>query len=215
LSSQDQISKNGSGERSGAVSASEPLPARIVSSIYADPIELIWTDAAKKLGMTVVRCPEVYAAWDGHGTLRIGTPNTLDPDDSLAQLVLHECCHALVVGPDGFSKEDWGLAYEDPGHVVFEQAALIIQARLADAFGLRNFLASTTDFRAYFDRIGIDPLDFADNTVLELASEAWNRSRREPWHSVLSDALRATAEIAKIIRRIATPESLWSTVEDI
>jgi hypothetical protein len=186
-----------------------------VRSVYTDPIDLIWTDAAKKLGMTVVRCPEVYAAWDGNGSLRIGTPDTLDPDDSLAQMVLHECCHALVVGPEGFSKEDWGLDYGDPGHVIFEQAALVIQARLADAFGLRNFLASTTDFRAFFDRIGNDPLDFADESIRELAAEAWNRSQQEPWHRVLSDALQATAEIAKIVQRFATPESLWSTVEDI
>ena len=214
MSSEDQMSIHASINRLDSNSANYQISPRVVRSIYTDPIDLIWTDAAKKLGMTVVRCPEVYAAWDGHGTLRIGTPQTLDSDDSLAQMVLHEFCHALVVGPEGFSKADWGLDYEDPLHVVFEQAALVIQARLADSFGLRNFLASTTDFRAYFDRIGSDPLEIADEGVRKLVIEAWNRSQHDPWHKVVSDALQATAAIAAIVQRFASPPSLWSTFKN-
>ncbi len=195
--------------------SSERQPTRAVRSVYIDPIDLIWIHTARKLGMTVVRCPDVYAAWDGVGTLRIGTPETLDSDDSLAQMICHEICHALVAGPAGFCKQDWGLDYEDPKHAIFEQATLLIQARLADQFGLRNFLASTTDFRNYFDRIGIDPLNVDDGALRLLAVDAWSRSQEPPWLNVLHEALRATSEIAKIVERFATPDSLWSSITDV
>ena len=45
---------------------------------------------------------------DGCG--RLHPKETLDEDDSLAQIVLHELCHALVEGPESLTKEDWGLA---------------------------------------------------------------------------------------------------------
>ncbi|MEP7112338.1 MAG: YkgJ family cysteine cluster protein, partial [Ilumatobacteraceae bacterium] len=43
------------------------------------------------------------------GTLLIGTDETLDADDSLAQMIFHEICHAIVAGPENFGSTDWGL----------------------------------------------------------------------------------------------------------
>ena len=42
--------------------------------------------------------PHAYATTNGRGVIGIGERDTLDGDDCLAQLILHELCHALVQG---------------------------------------------------------------------------------------------------------------------
>ena len=119
---------------------------------------MIWTELSKQLGFEIVRDPEVFAAFDGDRVLRIGTPESLDPDDSLGQMVLHELCHALVEGPAAMGTPDWGLDFDNPRHRVHEFATLRLQASFADQFAMRDFFASTTDFRWYFDLIPSDAL---------------------------------------------------------
>jgi hypothetical protein len=67
---------------------------------YRDPLDQIWLHTAERLGMRVERSDEVYASWDGRGTLTLSSAAHFDPDDSLAQLILHEICHALCQGPE-------------------------------------------------------------------------------------------------------------------
>src|ERR1043166_3435986 len=88
------------------------MPPRDVTHRYRDPLDRIWLASAARLGLAVVRSSAAYASTDGRGTLHIGTPETLDPDDCLAQIVLHELCHALVQGDDSFAVADWGLDNE-------------------------------------------------------------------------------------------------------
>lgn len=76
---------------------------------YHDPLALIWLRCAERIGFRVRRTPEVYASADGRGTISIGTDEILDPDDSLAQMIFHELCHALVEGEAGWRQPDWGL----------------------------------------------------------------------------------------------------------
>jgi len=191
---------------------------RQITHQYRDPLDLIWLHVAESCGITVVRDPEVFASWDGARVLRIGTPATLDPDDSLAQMILHELCHALVAGPDGFSQPDWGLDYDDPQHMVFEHAALRLQAALADEFGLREFFASTTDFRQYYDRIPADALakrpndPGPDNPAIHLARSAIPRLGERGWAKPIRHGLTATQQIASIIFDSVPKHSLWKTV---
>ena len=67
---------------------------RTIHKTYTDPLELIWIHAAAQLGMRLERSPEVNASWDGNGVLTIGTPETLDADDSL------ECASGRVFSAD-------------------------------------------------------------------------------------------------------------------
>ena len=115
---------------------------------YSDPLDVIWTQLAGHLGWRIERSTEVYAAWDGHGTLTLASSDTFDPDDSLAQMIFHEICHALVEGQERWSQPDWGLCNTDARDLAQEWAAVRVQAALADAHGLRKFLAPTTDHRA-------------------------------------------------------------------
>jgi hypothetical protein len=69
---------------------------RKIDRKYSDPVDLIWLHAAAEMGMRIERSAEVNASWNGAGVLTIGTPETLDPDDCLAQMILHESCHASV-----------------------------------------------------------------------------------------------------------------------
>ncbi|NLY95693.1 MAG: YkgJ family cysteine cluster protein, partial [Myxococcales bacterium] len=62
---------------------------------YVDPLDAIWLAVARAFGLRVERSDEVYASTDGEGTLTLGTRETLDPDDCLAQMIFHELCHAL------------------------------------------------------------------------------------------------------------------------
>ena len=117
--------------------ASEPgahiaPPPRQIDAWYEDPLSLIWRSCAQGLGWRVERSAEVYASWDGRGTLRISDQAGMDPDDSVAQLILHEICHALVEGPAGLALPDWGLENVDSRDLVREFACHRLQAALAD-----------------------------------------------------------------------------------
>ena len=183
---------------------------RKILQTYRDPVELIWLHAASRMGMEIVRSAEVNASWDGQSVLTIGSPETLDPDDSLAQMILHETCHALCEGPDSLSKPDWGLDSFNPAKKVREHACLRLQAAFADRYGMRSFFAATTVFRRYYDRLPADPLADDGDPAVVIAREAWTRANAGQWAQALDDALHRTAMVADIVHRIAPSESLWS-----
>ncbi|WP_442481260.1 hypothetical protein [Aeoliella sp. SH292] len=182
---------------------------RKIHQTYEDPLSLVWVHAAEQMGMRVERSAEVNASWDGAGTLTIGTPETLDPDDSLAQMILHETCHALVEGPDCLTKLDWGLPNHDRANRFHEHACLRLQAALADQIGMRKFFASTTMFRSYYDALPQDPLADGDDPAIPLAQSAWQRAKEGPWAPAIDQALKRTQQIAKALEGITTPASLW------
>lgn len=183
---------------------------RTIDKTYSDPLDLVWIHAVSQMGIRIRRSAEVNASWDGKGTLTIGTPETLDPDDCLAQMILHEVCHALCEGPDSLAKPDWGLQSFDPTKKVHEYACLRLQAALADQFGMRSFFASTTMFRSYYDRLPADPLGAGDDPAIPLARAAWKRAKQGPWAVPLHDALRRTALIAQALDGLELEGSLWS-----
>ncbi|MCA9531689.1 MAG: hypothetical protein KC543_16285 [Myxococcales bacterium] len=188
----------------------DPAPeGRRVTHRYADPLDAIWLSAARHLGFEVRRAADVYASSDGRGTLTIGTPETLDADDSLAQMILHELCHALVEGPERFAEADWGLDNVTDRHRGREHACLRLQAALADAHGLRDVLAPTTDFRSYYDALprtccdpsaGAAPEGAADDEAEALARAGLARAEALGWTPTLERALAATARIVQATR---------------
>lgn len=186
---------------------------RTIEKIYDDPLSLIWLHAAGQMGLRVERSSEVNASWDGAGVLTIGTPETLDPDDSLAQMILHEVCHALIEGPQSLHQLDWGLPSMGAENRVHEHACLRLQAALADQVGLRDFLAATTMFRKYYDRLSSDPFSpiegASDDPAIPLARIGWQRAKESPWAAPLDLALRKTAELARLLRGVTTEGSLW------
>lgn len=197
-----------------------PIVARSIDHKYVDPLDLIWINCAKQLGIRVERSPDVYASWDGKDTLTLSTVDDFDPDDSLAQLIYHEICHALVSGPRGWRLPDWGLSNTDDSDLVYEHACHRLQAALAAPFGLRQFFAVTTEWRPYWDALPDNPLQLASNEAetqdpaIAIALEAYRRSRLEPTHGILQRALEQTAQLAAIVRQNDVPsESLWSTVK--
>ena len=175
---------------------------------YRDPVDEIWIATAERLGVHVRRADDAYAAYDGLGVLTVATDAHLDPDDCLAQIILHELCHALVAGPNALAKRDWGLSSEDGRDLVREHACHRVQAALADRHGLRGFFAVTTDHRPYWDALGQAPLVGEDDATV-LAREAYERACHGPWAKALTDALEATAVIARTVRAYADDDSLW------
>ncbi len=186
-----------------------PTPVRKIEKTYADPLALVWTHAAAQMGIRIERSAEVNASWNGDGVLTIGTPETLDPDDSLAQMILHEVCHALCEGPESLQKPDWGLDNFNPAKRVHEHACLRLQAALADQVGMRSFFASTTMFRTYYDRLPADPLAAGDDPSIEMARAAWVRAQHGPWAAPLREAMERTAQIARALHGATTEDSLW------
>jgi hypothetical protein len=186
---------------------------RQVTHRYQDPLDLVWLKCAERLGMNVERSPEVYAAWDGAGTLTLSTSDDFDPDDSLAQLIYHEICHSLVAGPRGRNLADWGLSNTDDSDLVYEHACHRVQAALAAPHGLRAFFAVTTDWRPYWEALPQDPLADGDDPAILFAREAFRRAQLEPTRSALQAALEQTAQIARIVQQMnVDTTSLWSTV---
>jgi hypothetical protein len=182
---------------------------RSIDARYVDPLDHIWLSAAAKLGLRIERSPLGYATTDGKGTLTIAPPAELDPDDCLAQIILHELCHALVQGEDSFQKPDWGLlndvraaAYE--GDTVREQATLRVQAALLRRYGLRRLLGPTTEFRRFYDALPQDPLaGDRHDPALPLAHAGMALAARPPFAKVLTEALAATAQLHQALPRAA------------
>ncbi len=183
---------------------------RAVTARYDDPVDLLWLATAASLGIHVVRAPDAYASWDGRGTLTIATPAELDADDCLAQMIFHELCHALVEGPEALTRVDWGLENVDDRDAVREYATLRLQAALADRHGLRQLMAATTDWRAYYDALPEDPLAPDDDPATPLAQAAYTAATTGPWSPALEAALQATAAIAQATHPFAPPDSLWA-----
>lgn len=193
------------------------MSARVVAHRYDDPLDRVWLEAARRVGLRVERSDEVYASTDGRGTLTLGVPETLDADDCLAQMIFHELCHSLVEGPESFGAVDWGLDNQSDRDLTREHACLRAQALLAGRYGLRELLAPTTDHRAFYDALPADPLAPMDpprtpddGEAIRLARIAVARAERAPWAPHLEDALEATSAIAVVVLPFADPGSLWS-----
>lgn len=185
-------------------------PDRQVLKSYQDPLELIWLHLADQLHIRIQRSDEVFASWDGRGTLSIGNDPTLDADDCLAQIVFHELCHFLTQGPQAWTTPDWNLSNDDPDDIVNELACVRLQAAIADTFGLRHLLAVTTDFRAYFDELPPDPLAGHDPAT-QLAKTAWKTYENWEYRPALDACLQRTRQILELVADIAPPNSLWQS----
>ena len=183
---------------------------------YLDPLDAIWLTVADRIGFRVERSPEVYASTDGKGVMTIGAPSTLDPDDCLAQMILHELCHSLIEGAESLGVPDFGLDNESERDVVREHACLRLQAWLTAKYGLRGVLAPTTDFRGYYDELPENPLADDSDPATATAKLGAARSGEGPWAPHLSEGLEATAKIyaAASELRAKDPETasppIWS-----
>lgn len=193
---------------------------------YQDPLARIWIACAENVGFRIARSPDVYASTDGRGTILIGSDDLLDPDDSLAQMIFHELCHALVEGEAGEAQVDWGLDNTSNRHLWHEQACLRLQAYLSDGMGLRDFFAPTTDFRVKFwPALGDDPMAApADKggrrepSCVAARLAAW-RASQPRWAPHLQAALAATAAVASVVPGYVRSDdagegrmpSLWGT----
>lgn len=196
---------------------------------YEDPLDRIWLNCAERVGFRIERTPDVYASTDGRGAILIGTDETLDPDDSLAQMILHELCHALVEGEEAEHLVDWGLDNTSNRHLWREHACLRLQAHLAGRVGLRDFFAPTTDFRVRFwNALPEDPFAAPaeaggrrEPSCVAARLGAW-RGDQPRWAGPLRAALDATADIAAAVRSSGTGASsstdralpsLWGTAQ--
>lgn len=194
--------------------------------LYVDPLAQVWLTAARRIGLRVVRTPDAYAATDGKGTLAVGADATLDPDDSLAQMIFHELCHSLVEGEPAFAQPDWGMDNTAPDHDWREHACLRVQWVLTGRHGLRAVFAPTTEFRAFWDQLAGDVLAERTDPSVQAAVAGLQRVGQPPWAPVLEQALAASAQIAQAAARFAAlpeavgapaasgagPRSLWREV---
>ncbi len=198
--------------------------SRVSTHRYEDPLDRVWRVCAERLGFRIARSPDVYASTDGRRTIIVGTDETLDPDDCLAQMILHELCHAAVEGEDAEHRVDWGLDNQSERHAAREHACLRLQAYLTGSYGLRGLLAPTTDYRAFWDGLADDAFaaSEADGGRREASAVAARvaayRVSRSPWSPHLQEALAATAAIARAVPLLGGPAadslpSLWSKVE--
>ncbi len=90
--------------------------------------------------------------------------------------------------------------------MIHEHACLRAQAFIADRYGLREVLAPTTEFRAFYDRLGADPLapcGALEAEGAQLARAAIARLQLKPWAPHICEALVATAAM------VATGRSFW------
>jgi hypothetical protein len=175
---------------------------------YQDPLARIWIVCAERVGFRIRRTADAYASTDGQGTILLAEDAQFDPDDGLAQMIFHELCHALVEGEAGEGREDWGLGHAIGGNPWREHACLRLQAWLAGNYGLRDFLAPTTDFRVNFwNSLPADPFLAAkaqggrrEKSCVAGRRAAW-RAASPRWAGPLADALGATADIAAAVGR--------------
>jgi hypothetical protein len=101
------------------------------------------------VGIAVRTEPDVWVAYTP-GTLLLAPREGWDEDDTLLQIVLHECCHWMVQGELAVGCMDWGLDNRDDRDLGREHAALRLQAGLLGTHGLRGWMMPTTDHRAWY-----------------------------------------------------------------
>ena len=183
---------------------------REINHQYSDPLDLIWITTAKRLGLKVERSDTVFAAWDGKNQMTLSTKTHFDADDSLAQLILHELCHALIEGPQGQSQVDWGLDNTSERDLVREHACHRFQAAISQEFGLRSFFGVTTEWRPYYDSLPTNPLQASEDPAAGIALAAHEAFLVHPWRTPIQEALSATAAIAAITQLFSEDDSLWS-----
>lgn len=188
--------------------------SRHIQAGYQDPADLIWLQAAAALDITVVRAADVYASWDGRGTLTLASAEFLDPDDCLAQMIFHELCHLLIAGEAARDQVDWGLDNTSSRDLVHEYATNRLQAALAQAYGLRTFMAVTTVWRAYYDALPPNPLAPGEDAAIPLARGGLLRAQAAPYRGILQAALSATAALADALRPWAPETSLWRHTQE-
>lgn len=186
--------------------------SRVIRHVYRDPLDEVWLHTAVRVGFAVQRSGEVYAHSDGRGVLHLADSSAFDPDDSLAQLILHELCHALIEGERSWTQPDWGLDNVSDRDERREHAALRLQAALLEPHGLRWVLAPTTDFRAYFDALGSDPLSGEDEAAAA-AQVGLERSTQPPFEPALREALDATGQIVRLAAPFAPEDSVLRRVQ--
>jgi hypothetical protein len=187
--------------------------SRDITHRYIDPLSQVWIGAARRIGLSVVRTPDAYAATDGSGTLAIASPGALDADDCLAQMIFHELCHSLVEGEESFRRPDWGMDNTGPDHDWREHACLRTQWVLAGRHGLRAVFAPTTDFRvSFWNQLSGDVLADRTDPSVQAAIVALRNSMLPPWAPALGEALAASATIAAAAAPFASPDALWTGV---
>ncbi|HVW29898.1 MAG TPA: YkgJ family cysteine cluster protein [Polyangiaceae bacterium] len=169
--------------------------SRVATHRYADPLDRIWLATAAAVGLRVERTADAYASTPGNGVLLLADRSHLDPDDCLAQMVLHEICHWLVEGKEASTRRDWGLDNETERDVPREHACLRLQASLAGAYGLRRVLAPTTDYRTFYDSLPEDPFSPRLDPTTTLAIFGRRRAGEPPWSPHLARALAATRAV--------------------
>ncbi len=189
-----------------------PTP-RQSSHEYHDPLDTVWMHAAEAMGLAVVFTTRAYADSDGRGTIALGTTRILDPDDCVAQMVFHEICHWLVEGKESLHKINWGLDNTSLRDLDREYATLRLQAALSHPFGLRKFLANTTDHRSFYDALPANPLANSEDDSTELARQGLARASEKPWGPTLQEALSATQRIVAATALSARPPSLYCLYE--
>jgi hypothetical protein len=152
----------------------------------------LWLDVARRLDVPVARDGDGYVHWDG-ATLHIAPDAELDADDSLAQLILHELCHALV---QDTRAPDWNLDNTSDRDDERERACIRLQAHLAGAHGLREQLPPTTVVRPFYESLGANAFDPLDESA-RLALRAATRAAQGPMGALLHGALSRTAELTE------------------
>jgi len=177
----------------------DPNYERPILSRYLDPVEVIWLSTATRLGLHIRRSPWVFSSTDGSGRLQLSTRDDLDPDDCLAQMLLHEICHWCTNGVETFSDRDWGFALDGPTDPR-EHAALRLQAWLADQAGLRTMFAPTGIYRQYYNRIPDDPTEAIDDGewerhVVAMSVIAIARIQQQRFSPHVGNGMAATAKI--------------------
>lgn len=133
----------------------------------------------EEFNASLQRSSDAYVSWLADTrTLIVSPDHELDPDDTIAQIVLHELCHHLVEGLASDQSDDWGLDNMSDEHLANEYAALRLQAAITDAHGLRPWLNPTTDHRWFHASLQADPLQDAvhppsDQASVRLAQRGW------------------------------------------
>ncbi len=186
---------------------------REVRHRYDDPLDEVWLAAAREVGWEVRRAPDAYASFDGRGTLTITTPDAFDADDCLAQMILHELCHALVAGPEAACLRDFGLENADDRDLAQEHAVHRLQAALAGRWGLRRVFGVTTDWRPYWDALPADPLSPGRDPAIARAREAFARAAEAPFEPALRRAFARTRAIVDATRDALPPDHLLAQAD--
>ena len=107
----------------------------------------------------------------------IGTADTLDADDSLAQMIFHELCHSLVQGEDSFARAEPVLAHYGRAVTLMGGPGSGQLTKMFNQICIAGLVQALAEGIAFAEKAGLD-VERGLDVIGKGAAQSWQMENR-------------------------------------